>query len=368
MTISSLIQYVKTIVVLGGSYGDVYVMPPFAVLPGHQHKAFIPYTNFFRLDTTNAPHIFLHAQVTSIRSMQITLSKSFPEYGTGTTLPFDYAVCALESHMPTPLHLWGTHPEVDVGNVNEENNYGGTRKEAVEWLKKRHAVIELSDTVLVVGGGALRIRTLSSTSRQIEIATDIKAVYPAKRVKLLHSRDRLLPRFDVQMHIEGTDDIQLLCTGQTPNTELLKDMDPSIVGENQLAKVLRTLQLGVINDGERNESTQYPHIFAIGDAADAFGAIAAGHNAYDQAEVAARNIIRLIKSAESGANTKSQEESIEIYTPGPSVIGVSLGLCEAVIQRRGQITHKTDGEADLNALRKWPYFGMHIQKEEDVYL
>lgn len=39
----------------------------------------------------------------------------------------------------------------------------------------------------------------------------------------------------------------------------------------------------------------YPRLFAIGDAADAFGANKAGHTAYYQAEVAARNVIRLIK-------------------------------------------------------------------------
>ncbi|KAF8986894.1 hypothetical protein BDQ17DRAFT_1393600 [Cyathus striatus] len=358
-------KYVKTIIVLGGSYGDVYVMPPPTVLPRHQHKAFIPYTNVFRLDTTNALHIFLHAQVTSIQSTHIMLSKSFPEYGISMTLPFDYAVCTLESHMPTPLHLWGTHPEVDIGNVNEENNYGRTRKEAVEWLKKRHTVIELSDTMLVVSGGALGIHI-----RQIEFATDIKAIYLAKRVKLLHSFDRLLPRFDVQMHLVGIETIlsEWLNLLSLKNGKVKINTEGKRVVHTEKGKAISadlTLQLGIIKDGEQNESTQYPHIFAIGNAADTFGAIAAGHNVYDQAKVTAHN---LIKSAESGVNTKSQEESLEIYTPGLPGIGVSLGLCKAVIQRCSQITHKTDGEANLNALQKWPYFGMHIQKEEDVYL
>lgn len=35
-------------------------------------------------------------------------------------------------------------------------------------------------------------------------------------------------------------------------------------------------------DEEPLEDTPYPNIFAIGDAADAFGAIPAGHNAYSQ--------------------------------------------------------------------------------------
>lgn len=37
----------------------------------------------------------------------------------------------------------------------------------------------------------------------LEFATDIKGVYPAKKVTLLHSRLRLLPRFDEKMHEES---------------------------------------------------------------------------------------------------------------------------------------------------------------------
>lgn len=36
-----------------------------------------------------------------------------------------------------------------------------------------------------------------------EFVTDIAAIYPSKNVTLLHSRRRLLPRFDPAMHTEG---------------------------------------------------------------------------------------------------------------------------------------------------------------------
>lgn len=67
--------------------------------------------------------------------------------------------------------------------------------------------------------------------------------------------------------------------------------------ENSLARVLRTLQLDAVpspssdseksfsekeEEEEEEEITPYPNLFVIGDAADAFGAIAAGHNAYYQ--------------------------------------------------------------------------------------
>lgn len=89
-------------------------------------------------------------------------------------------------------------------------------------------------------------------------------------------------------------------------------MDVATVNpNNSLAHVIRTLQLGILpspkapdasdlevalekasladdqselQDGteEPLEETPYPNIFVIGDAADAFGAIAAGHTAYNQ--------------------------------------------------------------------------------------
>ena len=202
--------------------------------------------------------------------------------------------------------------------------------------------------------------------------------------------------------------VQLLCTGQLPNTEPLAKMSPSSIDPNsKLAYVLPTMQLSnfpasaspvvqseparqleteLVKDVERlklgdglapaaeststpseSESpaatsssnpkvelhmpapmkvkvselpkTPYPHIFVVGDCADAFGATKAGHAAYWQAEVASRNIIRLAqiddKSVEPAAANLSSEESdlkdeddyeLETYTPGPPAIKVSLGV------------------------------------------
>ena len=81
------------------------------------------------------------------------------------------------------------------------------------------------------------------------------------------------------------------------------------------------------------------HVFAVGDAADAFGAVNAGHNAFFQGEVAARNVVRLVKAAERAAAAESDAEgkggdgeeeeedlTLEKYNPGPPAIKVSLGL------------------------------------------
>ncbi len=80
----------------------------------------------------------------------------------------------------------------------------------------------------------------------------------------------------------------MLCTGQRANTEIMGNMDPSTVDPStHLVHVLRTLQVGVLKPEGTVENTPYPHIFAVGDAADAFGAIQAGHTAYAQVRLIA---------------------------------------------------------------------------------
>lgn len=151
----------------------------------------------------------------------------------------------------------------------------------------------------------------------------------------------------------------MLCTGQTPNTDIMKSFLPDSVipdgpSKNQI-RVTRTLQIGVpipasatpsssvtsgksvgtqeSDEEEEEEDPQYtvpyPHIFAIGDAADAFGAINAGHTAYLQGEVAARNILKMIQVREEGQECSVEE--LERYKPGPPAIKVSLGLVSLLI-------------------------------------
>lgn len=112
---------------------------------------------------------------------------------------------------------------------------------------------------------------------------------------------------------------QLICTGQKPNTHFIRDMAPSTINpSNNLVYVRRTLQLADPPEYEDEDPlvTHYPHIFVVGDAADAFGALKAGHTAWQMAAVAAYNIVALIRG----------EDELQEYTPPPPAIKVSLGL------------------------------------------
>ncbi|KAI8977726.1 FAD/NAD-P-binding domain-containing protein [Trametes punicea] len=492
------VQALKTVAVLGASYGGaraahllahglpqhwrvvlidrnshmnhLYVLPRYAVLPGHEHKAFIPYDNVFLppalsdAPSPNMPpskdlsrHVRLHANVLALREHDLTLDKSFPEHGIfDRTLRFEFLVYALGSHLPSPINLWGpVADEVDKDGVVDVVR--GTKEGGVAWLKRFQKRVERASSVLVVGGGALGI----------QYATDIAEIYPATRVTLLHSRHRLLPRFDEAMHTEilsvlsalnvctilgdrldlsslekganavGTErvvrtqsgreiraELVLLCTGQTPNTALLREAFPGVIvpdGPNKgMARVRRTLQLAELVEGadsepvepddhesrpespaeegsrevvardaiqgedaeEEEEGEEEPepeppveedpctrvaaaHIFAIGDAADAFGAVNAGHNAFFQGEVAARNILKLIRRAEGESGVEDDSDlELEKYVPGPPAIKVSLGLTKSVYQAQGVVGTRDKEPADLDVHLIWRYFGHRVDRAD----
>ncbi|KAG2366112.1 hypothetical protein BDR07DRAFT_1607088 [Suillus spraguei] len=498
----------RTVVVLGGSYGGsravqllaeglpqgwrilfvdrnshknhVYNFSRYAVLAGHEHKAFIPYTNFPSSSVSDihshSSHVRVQATITSIDNHRITLSPNLPGLQQ-SSLDFDYAIYALGSHLPSPIDLWGHQKGGIKSNLEPQEipTYGGTKSEGILSLQERQKRVQAATSVLVVGGGALGI----------QFATDIAAVYPQKRVTLLHSRRRLLPKFDDAIHEEALQGLQelnvrvilgerldlgslqntsatggspeprvvrtlsgqvisadllLLCTGQIPNTGLLRDMDPHTVAtDTGLAHVLRTMQLcvpplsfkahefqadddnvlhwlknftfgieGAIGQSELSPSspsiahddtpsrtssprisyspyslspisstdtlvesdpcqkTLYPNIFVVGDAADAFDAIKAGHTAYYQAEVAARNILRLIRRDGKVAKDDLDLE-LEEYVPGPPAIKLSLGITKSVYEVNGVVGTKNDGVEDLNAAAMWAANGMRDVSEEDMF-
>jgi len=99
-----------------------------------------------------------------------------------------------------------------------------------------------------------------------------------------------------------------------------------------MAYVLRTMQLAgpPTAPGSEPSSSTFPHIFVVGDAADAFGALNAGHTAWDQAGVAAHNIVALISNAE---RKNVDPVALQRYEAPPPAIKVSLGLVRTVRKR-----------------------------------
>ena len=176
-----------------------------------------------------------------------------------------------------------------------------------------------------------------------------------------------------------TADLLLLCTGQQPNSALMAQLSPSSVDpQTRLVRVLPTLQVAV---PDPRDAAQMPfemrppcgdcdcfldrktagatenivdshqhryhleglrNVYAIGDCVDGFGAINAGYQAWNMADVAAENVLRNIGVATGGESEKedvtslssshSEHADLQEFEPAPSMLKLSLGLGKMVFQ------------------------------------
>jgi hypothetical protein len=104
---------------------------------------------------------------------------------------------------------------------------------------------------------------------------------------------------------------------------------------------------GKLDNGEGKDGMDLSHLFAVGDCAET-GAIQAGHTAYYQAEVAARNILRLVKADEGG-----EVEELEDYKVSVPAIKVTLGMTRGVISNAEGTKISDEGVEDLHAMVMW---------------
>jgi len=100
-------------------FNHLYTFPRLAVLPGHEQKAFIPYTKLFKPKScpgdappTDVPesegsHLFIHGNVTELESHRVHFKRLSPGDGPEQSfVDFDYLVYALGSHLPAPINIW----------------------------------------------------------------------------------------------------------------------------------------------------------------------------------------------------------------------------------------------------------------------
>ncbi|CDS00533.1 uncharacterized protein SPSC_02082 [Sporisorium scitamineum] len=174
-------------------------------------------------------------------------------------------------------------------------------------------------------------------------------------------------------------DLLLLCTGQQPNSSLMAKLSPSSVDpSSRLVRVHRSLQVAVpdprdaaqqpfdarppcgdcdcfldkkangaeLNSGEEghlahhlgHEPGKLSNVYAIGDVADAFGALNAGYQAWNMADVATENILRDIQAKtptvtprDRPSSPAEKAEMVEFH-PAVNMLKLSLGLGKMVFQ------------------------------------
>ena len=134
--------------------------PRFAVMKGHENEVFIPYHGVEK----QAPVGIL----TRIQGVAVGLTQTQVILASGERIHYAYLVIATGSSQPLPVQVTATEQE-----------------EACSELRGVQGIIDASERIAVVGGGAVGV----------EMASDIKDFYPDKDVTLIHSRDRLLNGF-----------------------------------------------------------------------------------------------------------------------------------------------------------------------------
>jgi NADH dehydrogenase FAD-containing subunit len=285
-------------------FSHLFAFPRFAVMPKHEHKAFIPMNKIFseaQCDTQ-----IICATVETINQNEIVLDR---DTDFGRKLPWHILVMATGSKLPPP--------------ANMPTN---TKLDSVQYLKNLQERIRTATRIGLIGGGAVGV----------QIATDIKSCYPDKEIHLIHSRDRLMSRFDpslgdvviqtckelgINVHLESrakvpdTDgpciiqlesgrtipvDFYLQCTGQVINSEPIHDLAREIINADGTIHVLPTLQL-----------EKHPRILAVGDVNDLLQ-IKSVRPALGQVEVAQKNIISLLQGETPEATFENNAAGIHL--------------------------------------------------------
>ncbi|POS81009.1 oxidoreductase [Diaporthe helianthi] len=368
-------------------FNHLFAFPRFAILPDYEHKAFIPYSGLFTASPNKDLHAFVQAKVISLKSKELTLDR---EWQGSRQLSFDYLVAATGTRLASP----GSMPSDDKAS-------------AVEYLKRYNQGIKNSKSVILIGGGAVGV----------QMACDLKEIYPDKDVTLVHSRQHIMPVYHeklsdmikarfaelgvkfiggsrVNIPQDGyplggggggtgeppitvslqdgrtlTADFVVQATGQIPNTQFLMDLpaslssssssgDSSLVNpENGFIRVRPTLQF---------QDHAYPHLYALGDVADS-GAHKAARPGMAQAQVVAKNIQAMVEG---------RRPSEEIVV-GPAGIHLTLGLTKNTIFRNPDlkagetepfINLKDDGSADMGIDAVWERRGVKVTDPRDYHL
>ncbi|KAH8892831.1 FAD/NAD(P)-binding domain-containing protein [Thozetella sp. PMI_491] len=354
-------------------FHHLFAFPRFAIVPNYEHKAFIPYKGVFSESPDPSRHAVIKARVLSLEPTQLLLDR---EWEGSSKISFDYLVAATGTQLADP----GTMPSDE-------------KKPAIESLRAWQRDIKKANSIAVVGGGAVGV----------QMATDLKEVYPEKDITLIHSRDKLMPLYHVALSNlikdrlkelgvrlltgsrvvvpsggfkrdgkpvkvelqDGTSlfaDLVIPATGQTPNTAFLSGLRTTSEGSlinpaNGFIRVRPTLQF---------QDPQFNNLFAVGDIADS-GAHKAARPGVGQGAVAAKNIVSLIEG----------KEPTEFVTISPPGIHLTLGLTKNVIFRNPNpaegstepvIKLKDDGSEDMSINGVWARRGVQVSGEAEYHL
>ena len=146
------------------------IKPRFAVIPGHEEKAFIPYSGMFKDIANSSNHAVVAARVTSVQADSVDIDRSFEGQ---QHIPFDYLVIATGTRLTPPSMM-----------PSDEKN------PSVTFLQDHQAKAQKAHSIVLVGGGAVGV----------QMALDLKERYPQKEITVVQSRDRVMPQYHSDLH------------------------------------------------------------------------------------------------------------------------------------------------------------------------
>ncbi|KAF9150940.1 hypothetical protein BG015_007244 [Linnemannia schmuckeri] len=344
----------------------MFAFPRACVIEGWENELFVPYTNLY--DSPEKGQV-IQALATNITKTHVEIDR--PIEGFGTSIEYEYLIYATGARHPEP------------GNLNDHD----TKTGAVQRLKEVQAKIRKATKILLIGGGAVGL----------ELAAEIREHFPEKEVTLVHSRDRYMPSYKTSMHAktvailaefgvreirgdrvivpeggfkddfkmikvatrdgkEIESDLQIMCTGMTPQSDLLSKLSPqSINPKNRLVKTKPSLQ--IVDDA-------FPNIFTAGDVAD-LEDIKTGGAAWRQGITCMKNIINMI------SNPETPSASLTQHSPMPPQIMLYYGVARGLAQLKiffmfctsWNFILKRFFSYNIHASRSWSWLGTPLSKE-----
>ncbi|KAI1078599.1 FAD/NAD(P)-binding domain-containing protein [Whalleya microplaca] len=276
-----------------------WVLPRFSVLPGHDHKVFIPYGTYLRGAGIR------DGALRWVRDRVVAVTRESVRLAGGEELGYAFLVVASGAGYAGIKAVAGEEQGVGDGlpsRVGEDEKEAGMRR-----LREMQGRIRDAADLVVVGGGAAGV----------ELAADTKALYPEKRVTLVHSREQVMHRFGARLRtaaMEGLKglgvgvitgervveedrergvvvlrsgrevqcDFMVNCAGQKPDSQLLAQLSPESIAQTGHIRVKPTLQI---------QDDSLPNIYACGDVAETHVANPNSRSAMRQAMVAAYNVL-----------------------------------------------------------------------------
>lgn len=337
-------------------FQHLFAFPRFAVTPDvDTHKAFIPFVPGTFADCPPGSGAVIRAKVAAITKTSVQLDREVEFQGRKTkSMDYAYLVIATGTKLTAPSTLPGSE-----------------KLDGVTYLRKHAETVVARSNIVLIGAGAVGV----------QMAADIKELYPEKNVTLVHSRPKVMNRFhptldeivkqrfqdlgitlklgsrvklpedgyptDGRMfNVEFEDgttipaDLAVICTGMTPQSELVRDITPDAIQKDKFIKTRPTLQIA---------SDDIHNVFAVGDIANTVAHKAARPGG-KQAQIVAKNVEHL-----------ERQEALEPYeVTDPPAIHLTLGLTKNVVFRnpaKGSQEATTrwadDGRVDMGIDAVW---------------